>query len=123
MNFLATSLVLASTLFVAAIQGPERTVVVPEDTTPFTVAEDEIVRLTGKGIAGSTIEAKVEGPAKIIAENAVSVRVKGRMPLGSFTKEFEVKPSGKGAVKVTISVKFPQPNQKPETATYEFTVE
>lgn len=49
----------------------ERTVIVPTDNKPFTVEKSYIVRLTGNGIAGSKIEAKVDGPAKIEATSVV----------------------------------------------------
>ncbi|WZO99288.1 hypothetical protein EP7_000887 [Isosphaeraceae bacterium EP7] len=109
---------LATTGFAA-----ERTVVVPQDTEPFTVTGSEIVRLAAKGIAGSRIEARVTGPAKVVAENSVSGRVGGRKPLGLHVREFEIEPTGPGRVKVTIVVKPPQPNAKPITAEHEFTVE
>ena len=38
----------------------ERTVIVPTDNQPFTVEKTDIVRLTGKGIAGSKIEYRVK---------------------------------------------------------------
>lgn len=123
MKLLATTFVLASTIAASGFQGTERSIVIPEDTTPFTVAESDIVRLTGKGIAGSVIEAKVEGPAKVIAESTITTRVKGRMPIGTGFKEFDVKSSGRGDVKVTISVKPPQPGSQAETKTYQFKVE
>lgn len=69
-------------LAVALASDAERTVVIPRDTTPFKVSEKDIVRLTGKGIAGAQIKAKVEGPAKIEAENFVQERVKGQRLIG-----------------------------------------
>lgn len=95
--FAVTSLVMAE----------ERTVVIPEDDAPFTVSEDMVIRLTGQGIAGATITAKVQDPAKIVAENSLRWVTKGRNRIGSGNKEFEVKPTGKGNVLVTITSTSP----------------
>ncbi len=103
-------------------QAEERVVVIPRDNTPFTVAEDEVVRLTGKGIAGAKIVAAVEGPAKVVAENAITERVKGKPIVGPGNREFEIKPTGKGTVKVTIT-STPPTGDKPAVSQYEFEVQ
>lgn len=100
----------------------ERTVVVPTDDKPFAVEKGDIVRLAGKGIAGSKIEAKVEGPAKVEAASAVRELVNGRPVIGNQVKEFDVKPSGKGKVTVTITVTPPQPDARPTVTKFEFEV-
>lgn len=100
----------------------EGSVVIPRDTTPFKIQQDETVRLTGQGIAGAKIEAKVTGPAKIVSENRVSTRVKGAKPIGSGNVEFVIKPNGKG--KVTVEVKSTPPNgDEAKVTKYEFEVE
>jgi hypothetical protein len=101
----------------------EQTVVVPKDSAPFKVSEGDLVRLTGHGIAGSQITAKVDGPAKIAATYLISTRVAGNHPIGVADKEFDVKPTGKGQVTVTITVKPPQPDAQPKETTYTFEVE
>jgi hypothetical protein len=101
----------------------ETVVVVPLDEKPFKVSEANLVRLTGKGIAGSKIEAKVDGPAKVSATLAISERKNGSHPIGTNIKEFVIKPSDKGKVKVTITVTPPQPDAKPKVTEYEFEVE
>jgi hypothetical protein len=106
---------------VASAQAEERVVVIPRDTTPFTVGEDEVVRLTGKGIAGAKIVAAVEGPAKVIAENAITERVKGKPIVGPGNREFEIKPTGKGTVKVAIT-STPPTGDKPTVTRYKFEV-
>jgi hypothetical protein len=100
----------------------DRTVVVPTDDKPFTVEKGDIVRLTGKGIAGSKIEARVEGPAKVEATSTVRELVNGRPLLGNQTKEFDLKPTGTGTVTVTITVTPPQPDAKPKVTRIEFEV-
>lgn len=102
-------------------QAEERVVVIPRDTTAFTVGEDDVVRLTGKGIAGAKIVAAVEGPAKVIAENAITERVKGKHIVGPGNREFEIKATGKGEVKVTIT-STPPTGDKPTVTKYEFEV-
>jgi hypothetical protein len=105
----------------ASAQAEERVVVIPRDTTSFTVGEDDVVRLTGKGIAGAKIVATVEGPAKVIAENVITERVKGKSTLGPGNREFEIKSTDKGTVKVTIT-STPPTGDKPTVPQYEFEV-
>ena len=100
----------------------ERSVVVPTDNVPFTITEQDYVRLTGTGIAGSEITVKVTGLAQVVSENVITKRKNGKVPVGVTKKEFEIKPTGKGKVKVTITVTSPIPNKKPTTTDYEFTV-
>lgn len=107
---------------ISAARAEERTVVIPEDNTPFTVSEDVVVRLTGQGIAGAKIKAELQGPAKIVAENALRWIAKGHSKVGSGNKEFEIKPTGKGKVTVTITSTSPIPDQKPTVTKYEFDV-
>lgn len=106
----------------SSVMADDRTVVIPEDDAPFTVSEDVVVRLTGEGIAGATITTEVEGPAKVIAQNALRWIRKGHGKVGSGNKEFEVKPTGKGNVSVTITSTSPIPNQKPTVTKYQFEV-
>lgn len=108
---------------VSAANAQERTVVIPEDNTPFSVSEEAVVRLTGQGIAGATITAEVKGPARIIAENALRWIAKGKGKVGSGNKEFEVTPTGKGKVTVTITSTSPISRQKPTVTKYEFDVQ
>lgn len=110
-------------VLVTVAGAAERVVVVPIDDKAFKVGEKDVVRLTGKGIAGAKIEAKVEGPGKITMENHVVERSKGGPLIGSYVKEFEITPSGKGKVKVTITVTPPQKEIKAVVTTYEFEVE
>lgn len=104
------------------VTAAERTVIVPTDDKPFTVEKDDIVRLTGKGIAGAKIEAKVTGPVKLEAESTLRELVNGRPSIGSQVKEFDLKPTGKGKATVTITVTPPQPDTKPTVTKFEFEV-
>ena len=109
------------TLASTAMAG-ERSVVVPMDNTPFTVMQKDFVRLTGEAISGGNIKAEIDGPARIESENIVTERVEGHMPIGMLKKEFEIKPTGKGTVKVTLITTSPIPNTKPKKTTYKFKV-
>ncbi len=100
----------------------ERTVIVPKDDKPFTVTKDDLVRLTGKGIAGSKIEIKVDGPAKVEATSNVRELVNGRPIIGNSVKEFELKPTDTGKVTVTITVTPPQPDAQAKVTKIEFEV-
>jgi hypothetical protein len=109
--------------YVPAALAADNMVVVPEDNKPFKVNDGDIVRLTGKGIAGATIDVKVvEGPAKLKATNDISTRKNGHPLIGSSVKEFELLSTGKGKVKVKITVKNPtSPN--PIVTEYSYEVE
>jgi hypothetical protein len=96
----------------AALRGVKRSVVVPDDNTPFRVQERDTVRLTGKGIAGAKFQINIDGPARLVAINEILPRRNGN-------REFEVKPTGRGKVKVTITSTSP----KPTAETYQFDVE
>ena len=100
----------------------ERTVIVPKDDKPFTLTKDDLVRLTGKGIAGSKIEIKVDGPAKVEATSNVRELVKGRPIIGNSVTEFDLKPTGTGKVTATITVTPPQPDAKAKVTKVEFDV-
>jgi hypothetical protein len=99
-----------------------RTVIVPQDTSPFKVQMNQRVRITGEGIAGSTLVADVVGPAKIVAENSILTMKRGHLLIGMAKVEYEIKPTGQGVVKVKIRSTPPQPNAEPHVTTYEFDV-
>lgn len=99
-----------------------RTVVVPADDKPFVVEQNDYVRLTGKGIAGSRIEIKVDGPAKLELTSNVRELHNGQALIGSNVKDFDLKPSGPGKVTATITVTPPQPEAKAKVSKYEFEV-
>jgi hypothetical protein len=96
---------------------------IPMDATPFKVHEKDIVRIVLSGIAGSQFDVKVEGPAKLVSTGDIHELHNGRTLLGNVKKEFNIKPDGKGKVKVTATVKPPQPDAKPKVTHYEFAVE
>jgi len=100
----------------------ERNVIVPTDEKPFKAQQGDIVRLTGRGIAGSQIDGTVVGPAKIHATNTIWELADGRVLIGSQITEFELRLTGKGKVAVTITVKPPQPDAKRIVTKYEFEV-
>jgi hypothetical protein len=109
--------------FAGTARADDPTVVTPLDTDPFKVEKTDIVRLTAKGIAGSKIEIKiVAGPAKVDVTRDVSERTKGKHPIGTDIKEFDLKPTGKGKVKVKITVTPPTGGKAVETD-YEFDVQ
>lgn len=100
-----------------------RTVLVPQDTSPFKVQMNQQVRIAAEGIAGSKLMADVDGPAQIVAENRVVTIKNGHILIGMTKAECEIKPTGQGTVKVKITVTPPQPNAQPTVQTYEFEVQ
>jgi hypothetical protein len=130
-SIFALALVVPIWVFVANAQdatpGPailgERSVVIPRDNTPFSVGEDEIVRLiVSKAVAEAKIEVIVAGPGKIVAENRLSYRHNGKPQTAHGHKEYEIKPTGKGKVTATITITPPQPGPSQTVTTYEFDV-
>jgi hypothetical protein len=116
-------LLVALTLSViGAALAEDQTVVVPKDDKPFTVDKSTIVRLTGKGIAGSKITAQVTGPAKIETTSTVRELRNGRPLIGNHVKEFDIKPTGSGKVTVTVTVIPPQPGAEQKLTKFEFDV-
>jgi len=115
--------VLALALAGTAFGVDRQNVVVPQDDKAFSVDKASIVRLTGSGIAGSTIEAEiVSGPAKIATVNDLFPRKGGEPVIGKVTKEFDLKSSGTGKVKVKVTVTPPQKGSTPKVTTYEYEV-
>jgi hypothetical protein len=102
-------------------EASEVFVYVPQDETSFDVQPTDVVRLLGNGISGSTITAQVVGPAKL-KRTAVTQFVEGGMlPIGALQKEFEVVPTGPGAVSVIITVTYPTGGD-PKVTVYRFKV-
>ena len=120
-QFVMLALVLAGVCG-AAVAEDERTLIAPKDDKPFVVEETDFVRLTGKGIAGSRIEFKVEGAATIESTSHVRELVDGHPLIGNTAKEFVLKPTGKGKVTATITVTSPIPGSKPQVRTVVFEV-
>ena len=125
-KFVAAVFFLVPTLALAALGVEEGkvakgTVVVPQDTTPFSVEINETVRLTGQGISGSLIVAHLKGPATIVDENSI-ITVQGGQPvIGMEYEEYDIKPTGRGKVTVTIT-STPPDGAEPTVTTYEFVV-
>ncbi len=95
-------------------------VVVPQDTTPFKVDRQQMVRLTGEGIAGAKIVADVDGPAEIVAENSIMTVKDGHVLIGMDKKEFVIRPTGQGKVNVKITTTFLK--NEPIIKDYEFRI-
>lgn len=115
------SLMAAAIIALTAGLATAGDVVIPEDTTPFTVQASDTVRIPVKGIAGAKVKANVTGPAKGTV-NSLSYRRNGKMPIGAGDKEVEVKPSGKGKVTVEITMTSPIPGTPEKSEKYEFEV-
>lgn len=101
----------------------ERGIYIPQGEGPVTVQPDSVVRLEARGIAGSQITAKIDGPGEVQMETVLQP-VSGKMPLvGGYHKEFEIKAKAKGKITVTLTVTYPQPNIKPVVTTHVIDVE
>lgn len=122
MKCVAIALALAGVGIGAVALEDERVVVVPGDKAPFVVEKSEVVRLSGKGIAGSKIEIKIDGPAKVESTAVVRRLAKGRAVIGSLVKQFDLKATDAGKVRATVLVTPPQPDAKPTETVFEFEV-
>lgn len=100
---------------------PERSVIVPDDATPFSVEVGDIVRLSANGIAGSTISMTGSGPMRVLRARDVYRLVEGQPTIGGSEKEFEVVATGRGEVQVLITVEYPT-GSPPMQSRYRFTV-
>ena len=120
----AVTLSLAIPVLAGTAFGLDRyKVVIPKDNKAFEVEVSSYVRLTGKGISGSSIEAEVvSGPAKIVSVNEVFPRKDGKPQLGNVIKEFNIKASATGTVRVKVTVTPPQKDSSPKVTTYEYEV-
>jgi hypothetical protein len=106
----------------SAAFAEQRTVIVPKDDKPFTVAQSDLVRLTGRGIAGAKIGIDVDGAAKVATTSIIREVKNGGPLIGALVKEFQLQPTGPGNVKATITVTPPQPGAQPKTSVYAFKV-
>jgi hypothetical protein len=115
--------------------APETTIVVIESMEPgqtFSVTAAEQVRIPATAIAGTTISAEVDGPAKIVAHNRIvpmkentgANGAKTLAPLIGMTEhEYLLQPTGPGSVTVTLTSRSPIPGIETQEKTYHFTVE
>lgn len=99
----------------------EKTVYVLSGPEAVKLTTDDLVRIEAGGIAGSSITAKVTGPAKVQKVNVVRL-VDGKRPIGGYDAEFLVTPTGKGKVTVAVTVTYPtggDPKKQNYTVTFE----
>jgi len=73
---------------------------------PVTVELSDIVRVTGRGIAGAQITIDVKGAGKLSASNNVRKVKEG---IGSHVKEFLIQPTKPGKMTVKVTVRNPTP--------------
>jgi len=97
----------------------EQSIVIPQDNKPFTIEMKDIVRIRATGIAGSQIDFKVEGNAKVARINNVIQKAGSKALLGSTIRELEVVPTRTGSTKVIVTVKSPN-SPKAEHVEYQF---
>lgn len=103
-RFVSASICLV-TLF--ALCATAADIVDVEGGKPATVGMDDVVRITGTGIAGAEISAQVAGAGKLDATNNVRKIKDGQPVIGSSIKEFMIKPTKKGTIEVTVTVTNP----------------
>lgn len=96
--------------------------VIPESEQLFMIDKDDVVRLYGQGIAGSTATAEVRGPAKVTRTFVLRYTNGNQVRIGGMQKEFEITPTGTGDVTVIITVTFPTTPGQPQVTMYRFRV-
>jgi hypothetical protein len=101
------SAVVVALAFAGALHADDApTVVVPVGDKPCQVTTKEVVLITAKGIAGSTIDVKVDGPAKDMKHNVVE-RAGANNVIGNTEEAHLIMPTDKGTIKVKVTVKPP----------------
>jgi hypothetical protein len=73
---------------------------------PVTLELSDIVRVTGRGIAGAQITIEVKGAGKLSASNNVRKVKEG---IGSHVKEFLIQPTKPGKMTVKVTIRNPTP--------------
>jgi hypothetical protein len=94
-------------LALSAAQAVAADIVDVEGNKPATVQLSDVVRITGKGIAGAEITIAVKGDGKLEATNRVRKVKDGHVLIGSETKEFLIRPTKKGKIAIKVTVKNP----------------
>jgi hypothetical protein len=100
----------------------ERTVAIARGSRPFNVTQDVIVRFIVTAVPGSQISTHLEGPATIDSESNIEELIDGRPAQGMVTKEYDLKPNGKGEVKLDVTITPPQPGSDSTIKHFKFTV-
>jgi hypothetical protein len=94
-----------------------------EGEKPAKVQASDLVRITGTGIAGATIDVKVSGDGKLAATNDVRRIKNGNPVIGSSVKQFIIQPTKKsGRIEVRVTVKNPT-SDTPTVQKYNIIVE
>ncbi len=115
------SAVLVALIVAGAVRADDTpTVVVPVGDKPCQVTTKEVVLITAKGIAGSAIDVKVDGPAKDMKHNLVE-RAGATNVIGNTEEAHIIMPTDKGTIKVKVTVK--PPNGDATVKDYEIEVE
>lgn len=112
-----TSLLLSATF----AEGPQTIYVPKNGTAVFTVEVNDLVRIPASAIAGSVINFKVTGPAKLLRVNKIIELTDGKAMLGNTRQEAEIQPTGSGKVRVAVAFKYPNA-EMPEQIIYQFDV-
>jgi len=114
--------ILAIAVSITVAQADE-IVVVPLDHKPFRVVETELVRVSGEGIAGSKIEIKIEGPAKVLAVHNIVYRKNGTNVIGTTVRDFYLQPTERRRLVKARIIVIPPDGGEPKVTHYEFEVQ
>jgi hypothetical protein len=112
--------------FNGSVMADDKEVIVPYGYKKTEVSEKDTVRISAKAPEGSKIQVIVSGAAKLDTTSVV-IQKEGAAPVaGATVKEFEIKPTGKGKVTVTVTTVARQNGGpsvlKSTVETYEFEV-
>ena len=112
-RFLSGAALCAVAAAAALSAAAERsTVYVLDRADAVTVDEDDLVRIPVSVQAGGDVSAEVDGPAKLTEYRLGVVRA-DRRPVGASSFEFYVRPTGPGAVRVTVRKTHPSLSTDP----------
>lgn len=109
-------------LFVSGVATADAVRVhVVKDTKSFKVPKADTVRVVCDAATGTAFETKIDGPGKLDRTIDASEVSDGTAKPGTGRMEFEIKPTGKGVVRFTTTLKGPN-GATPKVTTYEFEV-
>lgn len=96
----------------------EKTVFVVDRPQQVTTKVDDVIRIESSSASGSSVEAEVRGPGKLIKKRVQHQNRPQFMAPDQF--EFEVQPQGKGLITVIVTKKHPASTRPEKT---EFKIE
>ncbi|MDB5308956.1 MAG: hypothetical protein JWO38_3158 [Gemmataceae bacterium] len=121
MSRFAIAGVVAVMFFAGSAAADPIRVHVVKDAKSFKVPKADSVRVVCDAPEGTTFATKLEGSGKLDRTSDVSETADGTTKAGTGRMEYEIKPTGKGMVRFTVTAKGPN-EATPKVTVFEFEV-